>query len=237
MSGLQSDKPENGKPEIDLGPLRKIYEIASRVLKLGRRWHSAQFSAGPLTRAGEPWSDTATWLLATFLDANHEDLFGFRATHLASSDVKGLIDSNRPLSDAVRYLEYASIKIREVASRRPTAVEDMAVAIKALEVARDIFGEVLDDLEEEENPILIPVWDREAKQLWYGEILCREYRKVAGAQFQILDLFQAREWLKTVPSPWRDEKKLRDTVGHMNDGHSEESPIRFEVFNMKPSWF
>ena len=53
----------------------------------------------------------------------------------------------------------------------------------------------------------------------------------------LLDLFQARKWPRAVPSPWRDEKKLRDTVGHLNDNHSQESLIRFEVFNMKPAWF
>jgi hypothetical protein len=179
----------------------------------------------------------ASLLLRTFLDANRDGLFGFRSKYLTSESIVDLIKSNRPLSDAVSYLEYASGAI-PIANDNRLAVEQAAVAIKVLEVARDIFGEVLDDLEAEENPTLIPVWHREDKKLWYGEILCREYQRVAAAQFEVLDLFQGREWPKTVPSPWRnEEKKLRDTIGHMNEAHLPESPIRFEVFNMKPSWY
>jgi hypothetical protein len=117
------------------------------------------------------------------------------------------------------------------------STEGVVAAVKNLEVARDIFGQVLDDLEAEEKPSPIPAWNREDRQLRYGEILCREYRREAPEQFEILDLFQGRGWTKTVPNPWRDEAKLRDTVRHMNADLSEESPIRFEVFNMKPSWF
>jgi hypothetical protein len=147
-----------------------------------------------------------------------------------------LIASNRPLRDAINYLEYAVTAIWKV-QIPGSVVGEIASAIKALEVARDIFGEVLDDLESEENPTLIPLWDRQAKQLRYGEILCREFRRVAPEQFQILDMFQLREWPPTIASPWNDDKKLRDTVKHLDDGRFPESPIRFEVRNMKPSWF
>jgi hypothetical protein len=183
-----------------------------------------------------PPIETASWLLDTFQDANKRELSRFRKRYLSSESFKHLIASNQPLNDAIKYLEYAISTIGRIdppGHNEPQGI----VAIKALEVARNIFGEVLDDLEAEENPTLIPVWDRDAKQLWYGEILCREYRRVADAQFEILDRFQVRDWPKTVPSPWRDDKKLRDTISHMNEYHLSESPIRFEVSNMKPSWF
>ena len=236
MSGRESTRRGSGEPEVDLGPLRKIHEIASKVLKLGKRWLSAQFAALPGDLAAKAPFDKTGLLLSTFMEANAEGLFGLRARYLTSEGIRALITSNRPLSDAIDYLEYASLAIFN-ANFDVSVVETAMAAIKTLEVARNIFGEVLDDLEAEENPTLIPVWGRAAKQLWYGEILCREYRKVAVAQFEILDLFQNREWPKTVPSPWRDEKKLRDTIGHMNEAHSSDSPIRFEIFNMKPSWF
>jgi hypothetical protein len=133
-------------------------------------------------------------------------------------------------------LEYAAGTILGLGSGYPSG-ETVATAIKALEVARNILGEVLDDLEAEENPTLQPLWVRDERKLWYGEILCREYPRVAPAQFDILDALQAREWPRSVPSPWRDEKKLRNTVRHINDAHLDGSLVRFEVFNMKPAWF
>ena len=114
----------------------------------------------------------------------------------------------------------------------------MEIDIKALKVARKILGEVLDDLEAEENRNLRPEWDREAKQLWYGKTLCRDYgKKAAPAQFEILDAFQVRDWEPTVPSPWRDEKKLADTVRNLTKELEADSPIRFEVRNRRPHWF
>jgi hypothetical protein len=92
------------------------------------------------------------------------------------------------------------------------------------------------DLEAEEDTEIRPVWDREARQLRYGEILCREYRREAPAQFQILDLFQAKEWPHTVPSPWGDEKKMGDTVRNLNHDLTDKSPVRFKVSNGKPAW-
>jgi hypothetical protein len=228
-------EPTGEEPEVNLEPLRKVYGIATRVVKLGRRWRAARFPATSGLPTQRPRFDNTSWLLSTFLDANQE-LSGFRKKFLSSTAMVGLIDSDRPLADAIRYLEYASDR---VGGDDPsgTTDEEVAAAFGEFEVARNILGEVLDDLEAEEVPILTPSWEREAKQLWYGEILCREYRRVAPEQFEILDRFQVREWPKTVESPWRDEKKLRDTVGHMNDAHLPDSRIRFEVFNMKPSWF
>jgi hypothetical protein len=117
------------------------------------------------------------------------------------------------------------------------AAQIMAWRIKDLGTACEILGEVIDDLESDENPTLRPQWDRDDKKLWYGETVCREYSKVASAQFEILDAFQTRDWPPTVPSPWRDEKKLRDTIGHIRGELVQNSPIRFEVRNMKPAWF
>jgi hypothetical protein len=176
-------------------------------------------------------------MLATFMDTFREKLFGFQQTYLASESIRNLISENHPLSDAVTYLNYATTEIFSVQTNPTLVVSQVVARIKTLEIARDILGEVLDDLEAEENVTLRPVWDREAKQLWYGDVLCREYRRVASEQFQILDMFQQREWPQTIPSPFRTEKQLRDTVRNLDVGRLPESPIRFEVFNMRPRWF
>jgi hypothetical protein len=222
-------------PEVDLEPLRKVYGIATRVLKLGRRWRAARFPATSGLSAPRPRFDHTSGLFITFLDAN-KDLSGFRESYLSSPAMKDLIRSDQPLSDAIRYLEYASDRVGGDDPSGSTE-EEVAATLGDFEVARNILGEVLDDLEAEEDPVLIPSWDRKAKQLWYGDFLCREYRRTAPEQFQILDLFQGRDWKRTVPNPWRDEKKMRDTVGHINDGLLPGSPIQFEVFNSKPAWF
>jgi hypothetical protein len=97
-------------PEVDLEPLRKVYGIATRVLKLGRRWRAARFPATSGSLTPRPRFDHTSWLFITFLDAN-KDLSGFRERYLSSPSMTGLIRSDRPLSDAIRYLEYASDRV------------------------------------------------------------------------------------------------------------------------------
>ena len=221
--------PEREESQVDLEPIRKTYNAAIKVLKLGMRWLKTRPFA-----VVDPDSN-ANSLFYTYMDTCRSELVGYMTTYGYSGEMAGFISRTRPLFDALNYLDQTIQGITVVGTEGPLVTSP--VFIDRLGVACEILGEVLDDLESEENPMLRPEWDREAKQLWYGETVCREYRKTAPEQFQILDLFQAREWPRAVPSPWRDEKKLRDTVGHLNDNHSQESLIRFEVFNMKPAWF
>jgi hypothetical protein len=171
----------------------------------------------------------------TFRQTFMNELWTYKS--LFTDNTRHLIQTNRPLADALQFLDLAMSRIHSECFRHGVGAERVGFFVNGLNDAREILGEVIDDLEAEENPTLRPEWNREAKQLWYGEIVCREYRKTAPEQLQILDEFQAREWPRTVPSPWNDEKKLRDTVLHLNDNHTERSLIRFEVFNMKPAWF
>ena len=224
--------PEREETQVDFGPIQETYNAATKVIKLGRRWLSTR--PDPDTFAGNVHLDKASYLFTTFADTFREELFGFRNRYLSSRSMQTLISNNPPLSTALQYLEDVCGRVFQAVYCPPCG--EVVAKLEELETAWNILGEVLDDLEAQENPTLQPVWDRGAKQLWYGEILCREYRKTAPEQFQILDLFQVREWPRTVPSPWRDEKKMRDTVGHLNDNHTNESLIRFEVFNMRPAW-
>jgi hypothetical protein len=83
---------------------------------------------------------------------------------------------------------------------------------------------------------LRPVWDRRTKQLKYGEIVCRRYRRVAPRQFEILEAFEAEGWPQTVKNPFPGDKQLRDTVDDLKQGLIPLSPICFEVKNVQPAW-
>ena len=110
MSKRQSSMPDREEPDVDLEPIRKVYDAASEVLKLGGRWLSTE----PKQRAGiqEYGCDNADWMYATFVDTFNNKLFAFRAAHLSNCEnLNALISNNRSLSDALRYLEYVCSKI------------------------------------------------------------------------------------------------------------------------------
>jgi hypothetical protein len=86
---------------------------------------------------------------------------------------------------------------------------------------------------------LKPRWDRDSRELWYGETLCRKYsRENASNQFLLLDTFQASSWHRSVDSPFKLVRTLRETKDDLNGGLKETgSPIRFKVEEKKPTWF
>lgn len=172
----------------------------------------------------------------TYMDAFDRELAGYKTLYDFQGEMAGFISRSRPLFDALDYLDATIYGIRLAAAGNPK-VETAANGTKRLGTACEILGEVLDDLEAEENSDLLPEWDKGAKQLWYGEILCREYSRVAPTQFQILDSFHVREWPRSVPTPCRSEMQLRDAIDDLNGGLMPGSPIKFEVFNMRPAWF
>jgi hypothetical protein len=93
-------------------------------------------------------------------------------------------------------------------------------------------------------PKLIPVnpatprWDFDSLTLWYGETVCRHYRRRnAQNQFAVLDAFQNSGWTRSVESPFGLlDRTLRETIDELNSGLAEESPIRFAVDGRKPAW-
>jgi hypothetical protein len=170
----------------------------------------------------------------TFSETFRSALDGFQQQY--DVDIEKLRTKQQPLADALRFLAETNVEVHQCVSTLPDP-GNMAWAVRRLEIARELLGEVLDDLEEEGNPSIQPVWDRKERQLWVGEILCREYRRDAPNQFRILDSFQDRRWPPSFQSPWNDEKRLRDTIDDLNGGLFAASPIGFEVRNMKPAWF
>jgi hypothetical protein len=233
VPSIRPDPSQEGQ-EVDLEPIRNLYDVATNVLKLGRRWlltEPAKDIDPLLSAQGSP-------LFHTFMEVFQKELFGRSQASFFPESLKPFISANRPLSDALDFMTQVSGEIfQAVYPGVVDRVGQVAQAVERLANARTILGEVLDDLESQESPTIRPSWNREAKQLRYGETLCREYGRVAPEQFEILDAFELREWPPTVQTPWRDEKKLRDTINHLNAKLLTDSPIRFEVRNMRPSWF
>jgi hypothetical protein len=234
MGKNQILREESELGDGDLEQIRKIHDAALKVVKLGKRWIKSHHDFWQ-TAVLFPHAQQHDLMFQTFRRTVIDEFF--ERPNWDSTMVSRLIQRYRTLSDAIDYLECAASDLCEEITSSLVGMGGVRYHLEILNVAREILGEVLDDLEAEESPTLTPVWDRLKRQLSYGEIVCREYQRTAPEQFQILDLFQIHEWPRTVLSPWRDQKKLRDTVDHLNGAHTQESPVRFEVFNTKPAWF
>ncbi|MGO9923906.1 MAG: hypothetical protein ACLQIB_55565 [Isosphaeraceae bacterium] len=78
------------------------------------------------------------------------------------------------------------------------------------------------------SALATPRWDTAARQLSYGDIICRDFRKRnAPKQIQIIEAFEAAKWKKPIPAPCHD-KALRDNIRSLNLGLDPASPIVFE---------
>jgi hypothetical protein len=152
MSKRKSNKrePDREEPEVDLEPIRKIYDAATKVVKLGRRWLSTQPELDPSLQSLHPIRQDR--MFSSFIDTNLRELFGFRAKYLNAENLQILVSKDRGLSDALEYLETVVTRIWKFEHALNRSAEWPAAMIKALETARNILGDVLDDLETEENP-------------------------------------------------------------------------------------
>jgi hypothetical protein len=83
-----------------------------------------------------------------------------------------------------------------------------------------------------------PRWDSDSRTLSVDRITCRHYtRRNADNQFTLLDAFENAGWPRSVDSPFKRERTLRDTTDELNGNLAPDSPIRFGVEERKPIWF
>jgi hypothetical protein len=100
-------------------------------------------------------------------------------------------------------------------------------------------SEVLQDLRENEIPIpkelegvkppppIVPRWDSVARQLWYRDIVCRDFDvRDAPAQIRIVETFHKAAWKETIPAPFFGNQ-LRDNIRNLNKSMTPDSPINF----------
>ena len=56
------------------------------------------------------------------------------------------------------------------------------------------------------SALATPRWDTAARQLSYGDIICRDFRKRnSPKQIQIIEAFEAAKWKKPIPAPCHDK--------------------------------
>jgi hypothetical protein len=83
----------------------------------------------------------------------------------------------------------------------------------------------------------VPRWDSDSLTLSYGEIICRHYkRRNAKNQVAVLDAFQNANWPRSVDSPFKLDRTLREAIDKLNQGLAELSPIHFAVEHLTPVW-
>jgi hypothetical protein len=78
----------------------------------------------------------------------------------------------------------------------------------------------------QEPPRSKPRWEKDHRELWYGEILCKKYKRSAPNQEQILDSFQELGWPNRIDDPL-PPGRLADTIDNMQES-LRESPITLE---------
>jgi hypothetical protein len=83
-----------------------------------------------------------------------------------------------------------------------------------------------------------PVWDAARRELSYGGTICREYPRMATAQFVVIDAFQKAGWPSSIRNPFGAEadEQLRTTIKDINNSLGEQCPIWFEKANRRATW-
>jgi hypothetical protein len=68
-----------------------------------------------------------------------------------------------------------------------------------------------------QSPATKPVWDEETRCLYWKCQLVKAYKKhPAKNQVELLTAFAKAGWIATVPDPFRDSKKLNETIRALN---------------------
>jgi hypothetical protein len=72
----------------------------------------------------------------------------------------------------------------------------------------------------------IPRWDRENRELWYGDTLCWKYEREAPKQMELLDEFEKQGWPESLTHPGK-HRSWRQTVVDMMKHKGTKSPVVF----------
>jgi hypothetical protein len=81
-----------------------------------------------------------------------------------------------------------------------------------------------------------PRWDARSRKLWFGEVLCKHYKKPAPKQEPLLDAFEAQGWWPPhVAVAGFGAMELEQAVKNLNRGLNN-SPIRFSIDREEVNW-
>ena len=82
-----------------------------------------------------------------------------------------------------------------------------------------------------------PRWDNNQRELWYGDLLIKQYRQKFGTQEATLETFQEEGWPTSIDDPLPSKcpkpeseprRRLRDTVNDLNKHHINPDIIHFD---------
>jgi hypothetical protein len=82
-----------------------------------------------------------------------------------------------------------------------------------------------------------PAWDKERRELRFGNIICRKYDRSSTRQIPVLEKFENQSWPRSVLSPWSDLEKSKQAIKDINKGLEKNSPIKFGVEGDRLVWF
>jgi hypothetical protein len=72
-----------------------------------------------------------------------------------------------------------------------------------------------------------PHWDGASRQLWYGDVVCKQYKRGAPCQEAILQAFEDQGWPHRILNPFPHKSKLAETISDLQES-VRGSPIMFE---------
>jgi hypothetical protein len=73
---------------------------------------------------------------------------------------------------------------------------------------------------------VVPRWDSQRRELWFGAVLCKRYKRAAPNQILVIEAFQEQNWISQIADPL-SPGKLADTIGDLQDALGT-TPIVFE---------
>ena len=216
--------------------MKTLSDDSARVLTLAERWSGLLDPETDLSQSNKN-------MYFTFHGELVDRLFAFRNKwRVSHEEFEAACRKTVGLKDAVDYLEEAVFDLWKYVDihtlKSYQLIEIFNPRIAKFGRAVGLLGALVDDMEAEERPDERPIWDQETRRLFFGGTPLREFSGRAKAQMEILAAFQRRGWPRSVPNPTRwSQKKLSDTLEHLNAGLPEGSPIRFEIRNRRPTWF
>ena len=84
------------------------------------------------------------------------------------------------------------------------------------------------------TPIVLPMWNPDARELTMGGVLVKRFRTSATTQIPILEAFQRHGWKGSIANPFTRQRGERDPDERLHDGvfklnrHQTNSILHFE---------
>jgi hypothetical protein len=174
------------------------------------------------------------WPKPELTDRGDQDIFKDISTLLAELAACGIMGGRLPNPGRLPLPpEETMRRFRDLVRRLVEARDGPSMALPS---PRSDHGTDAQPSPEEPSNIR-PRWDRESRRLWFGETLCRAYRRRAKNQFELLEAFAQAGWVVSILNPFPgNEELLRQTIKDFNGQLEAGSPIRLGIDNTRAIW-